>query len=562
MTIKRIFLSGCTLLVALLISLSLLNSWTKPQVQSQLELYQTDLLLHAIEWQNLQMQPETSPPQSSPKSMLLGEHPLQDALEQYEKVRKSGQTAYNEWVRSLPAPAAVPPNSEVELGSSPVQRSPQENLGQFLDELDLRLGILYTQMGQREKALALWTDVITEPKAQGSLKQRVQTAKVLLGLWTQPARLLPEAETQLQTQLSGWFRYQGLRQLYQLQQREQALVQLQLQEQEAAESALLRLVLVGGMPLVGGLAGLVVLVVWLGRQVLGRKSLGLVEQPATLTMPAAEGKRLSPVEAGERNQAGAAATTEVPMVLEPQLAAEPTQAVPWSGEIIWQVMVLWFTAFFLVSLLVIPVLVQVLGLDPTTFRARAQAMFALLNYGLLMAVGFAILYWSLKPFLERPLKALPLRWSRQWKRWGMGGYLAAMPLVFMVSLLNQRLLGNRGGGNPLLETIIQSQDSLTIAILFFMVAVLAPVFEETLFRGFFLTSLTRYLPAWGAIALSGFTFAIAHLNLSDLLPLTVLGMILGFIYLRSGNLLSSMLLHSLWNSGSFLGLLILGSAGR
>ncbi|NJL42942.1 MAG: CPBP family intramembrane metalloprotease [Pseudanabaena sp. SU_2_4] len=46
-------------------------------------------------------------------------------------------------------------------------------------------------------------------------------------------------------------------------------------------------------------------------------------------------------------------------------------------------------------------------------------------------------------------------------------------------------------------------------------------------------------------------FALAHLNLADILPLTVLGMVLGFVYMRSGNLLAPMLLHGLWNSGSF-----------
>jgi membrane protease YdiL (CAAX protease family) len=66
---------------------------------------------------------------------------------------------------------------------------------------------------------------------------------------------------------------------------------------------------------------------------------------------------------------------------------------------------------------------------------------------------------------------------------------------------------------------------------------------------------------WQAIACSGLVFAIAHLNVGDLLPLTVLGMLLGFVYLRSRNLFASMLLHSLWNSGSFVGLLILGSSG-
>jgi hypothetical protein len=245
-----------------------------------------------------------------------------------------------------------------------------------------------------------------------------------------------------------------------------------------------------------------------------------------------------------------------------QTSLKPAWSVPWHIETIWQVMVFWFTAFFTVSLILVPLVVKLLGLQPATFGPRTQAYFALFSYGLLMIVGLSILYLCLKPFLEQPQKWLPINWRGNWFWWGIGGYLAALPLVILVSLVNQRLLEDQGGGNPILEIILQSKDNLTIAILLGMVAVLAPFFEETLFRGFFLTSLTRYLPGWGAIALSGLLFAIAHLNLSDILPLTVLGMVLGYVYTRSGNLLSSMLMHSLWNSGSFLGLLILGSSSR
>jgi membrane protease YdiL (CAAX protease family) len=47
--------------------------------------------------------------------------------------------------------------------------------------------------------------------------------------------------------------------------------------------------------------------------------------------------------------------------------------------------------------------------------------------------------------------------------------------------------------------------------------------------------------------------------LSELLPLAVLGIILGYVYYRTGNLLASMLLHSLWNGGSMLTLYLLAS---
>jgi len=237
------------------------------------------------------------------------------------------------------------------------------------------------------------------------------------------------------------------------------------------------------------------------------------------------------------------------------------QSVRWPADLVWQVMVLWFIAFFAVSL-AIPLLIYVLKIQPTSLGARPQAYLAFVNYAILVGVGLSLLFWSLRGFLSHPWRWFRIRWRGRWFLWGISGYFVALPLVILIALLNQKILGDQGGGNPLLELIIQSHDLVTASFLFVMVAGLAPFFEEILFRGFFLTSLTRYLPMWAAIAMSGVVFAIAHLNLADILPLTVLGCVLGFVYSRSRNLLSSMLLHSLWNSGSFLSLLILGSSAR
>lgn len=237
------------------------------------------------------------------------------------------------------------------------------------------------------------------------------------------------------------------------------------------------------------------------------------------------------------------------------------QIVQWPLTTVWQVMVVWFTAFFGVSLFV-PVVLLVLGLQSETLGARGQALIALGNYSVLAVLGLAIIYFSLRPYAPAPQKLLPWHWRGPWPLWGISGYLAALPLVIVISLINQKLLHNQGGGNPLLEIILHSNDGLSMVLLWAMVALLAPLFEETLFRGFFLTSLTRYLPMWGAIGVSALVFAIAHLNLSDILPLTILGCVLGVVYTRSRNLLASILVHGLWNSGSFIGLLVLGSSAN
>jgi uncharacterized protein len=107
--------------------------------------------------------------------------------------------------------------------------------------------------------------------------------------------------------------------------------------------------------------------------------------------------------------------------------------------------------------------------------------------------------------------------------------------------------------------VLDSKDNGAFLLFFLTAAVAAPLFEEYLFRGFLMPSLMRYFSAGQAIVVSGFIFAAAHLSLSELMPLAVLGIILGYVYYRTGNLRASMLLHSLWNGGSMLTLYLLAS---
>lgn len=514
MSLKRLILSGLTLLVTFLIGLSLWDSLHQPQVQNQLELYQTNLVLQASAWKGFNEGEVGNLEQT--RRVVLGAAPIQNAVEKYEQARQSLQKQ----LQGLGTETAPEMRRDVEL---PHQLS-SARLQTSLAEIELRLGLLYTQTDQVDKALATWATL--QDSRQRVVPERfLISSEVLQTLWAVPPHPPADAEAQLSSTLTGWFRDQALLRLYQVQGLSQDRAVLEQAQQQAAEQAWGRLVLVAVLPSLGGFSGVVILL-------LGLVRVGL--------------KRYRQPNSG-LNKA------EI-------ISSQPSTDIPWRAETIWQVMVLWFTAFFGISVFIVPLIARVLGVTPGGVDALTQAIFALVSYGLLMATGFTILYLSLKPFATSPIAWLRLKLSGSWFWWGMGGYLAALPLVVGISLLNQQLLQDQGGSNPILEIIISSQDRLTIGILFLMVAVLAPLFEETLFRGFFLTSLTRYLPTWGAIALSGCLFAVAHLNVADILPLTVLGMVLGYVYLRSGNLLASILLHGIWNSGSFLGLLLLSSS--
>jgi sodium transport system permease protein len=82
------------------------------------------------------------------------------------------------------------------------------------------------------------------------------------------------------------------------------------------------------------------------------------------------------------------------------------------------------------------------------------------------------------------------------------------------------------------------------------VGVLAGVCEEIFFRGPIQTALTRRLPDWFALTAGAFLFAAAHLDPHGMLPRFLLGLVLGWLVLRSGSLFPAMLAHGLYDASA------------
>jgi membrane protease YdiL (CAAX protease family) len=81
----------------------------------------------------------------------------------------------------------------------------------------------------------------------------------------------------------------------------------------------------------------------------------------------------------------------------------------------------------------------------------------------------------------------------------------------------------------------------------FTFIVLAPLTEEPIFRGFVLQAWLRRGQGVGLI-LAGFLFALMHAQITPVLPITLLGIVLGLLAYRSQSILSSMLAHASFNA--------------
>lgn len=494
MNLKRSLLIILTAISLYSVFFALSQSLAETQIQSRLELYQSNLILNASQWQS------SSEKQNNLTQSLIGANPYVIVQEQYEKTLSLSESA-------LKTESNI--EEDVKAETIVVSDSPRKQLKQeikanqeFIEDLKIKLGIISAYQKNNKTAEFYWQELADN-----------KTAQILDSIWLKDTVINDNEQEIIENELDSWFKNITLAQVYQKQNNIEKLKEVNYQTQQLAEKAITRLLLLSIIPVLGGLIGFG-LIIFLIVQLILKKEESIL-------------------------------ATNASQIWES----------PWDWDIIGQVLIV---GFFFLSQVLLPILIGVSGFNPVGLDIKGKALYVLVTYLLMAGGGLSVLYLSVKSFFP-----LPSDWfkfsNKNWFWWGLGGYVTAIPLVFFVSLLNQQLWQGKGGSNPLLMLALESQNKFALAVFFVTASIAAPIFEEIMFRGFLLPSLTRYFPVGGAIVISGVVFAIAHLSLAEALPLATLGIILGVVYTRSRSLLASIMVHSLWNSGTLFSLFLLGS---
>jgi len=144
-------------------------------------------------------------------------------------------------------------------------------------------------------------------------------------------------------------------------------------------------------------------------------------------------------------------------------------------------------------------------------------------------------------------------------------FLRLLPLVWLVGVLwGLLLLLLRSLGLPLepepqraVLWIAESDSPAFLLSMGVLVVIGAPVVEELIFRGLLFRYLGEKLSLPLALWTSGILFALLHASLQSFLPLVVLGVLLAWVYRKSGDLRVPILFHLFFNLFSFLNLLFL-----
>ena len=134
--------------------------------------------------------------------------------------------------------------------------------------------------------------------------------------------------------------------------------------------------------------------------------------------------------------------------------------------------------------------------------------------------------------------------------------LAAIPPVILLSHV-MATCTEALGYEPRLQEVFNWLNDGTVSAgtrAFIMVAaiIIAPVTEETLFRGILFPALLKSRAFASAALVSGLYFALVHFHAPSLLPLLALSLAFSGAYAATGSLLTPIVMHALFNTVSLL----------
>lgn len=129
--------------------------------------------------------------------------------------------------------------------------------------------------------------------------------------------------------------------------------------------------------------------------------------------------------------------------------------------------------------------------------------------------------------------------------------VAVSPVATFLNVLSQLFVENA------VADVMTDMISLPFVLVFFLIAVYAPLSEEIVFRGVLYQGFRQNSGAWRAMWYIGILFGIMHMNLNQAMYAFAVGVIMVLLVEATGSLWSSVLYHIFFNGTSVVMLYVL-----
>lgn len=213
------------------------------------------------------------------------------------------------------------------------------------------------------------------------------------------------------------------------------------------------------------------------------------------------------------------------------------KSISWSySDTAWLTLSLFAISFFLSYLWLLAGWVEI-----TTARIAV-------SYVAQILLELAAIWWFIVRKNNVSLKSFRWDWHSPGELFGwiMQGYIMIIVITGILIFL-QYYFGFQLPGFGQQESHIDlfGNSTIGIVVLAIVAIIIAPISEEFLFRG---CIMQRFKNAWIGIVLSSAIFAIVHFELASFFPLFIVGIVIGYYYLKSNSLQVAIGIHILNNA--------------
>jgi membrane protease YdiL (CAAX protease family) len=145
-------------------------------------------------------------------------------------------------------------------------------------------------------------------------------------------------------------------------------------------------------------------------------------------------------------------------------------------------------------------------------------------------------------------------------KYGVSAYIGLVPVFFIVTVATAiifKVLNIPVEPQEVVEIFREEKSLPSLISLGIFTSFFGPLMEEIFFRGFVYGALKSKIGISGAILGSATFFAYVHANLASFMPILSFGILLAYLYEKTGSLVSSITAHILHNSLMLAFLLLL-----
>ncbi|MDD1721697.1 MAG: CPBP family intramembrane metalloprotease [Euryarchaeota archaeon] len=216
--------------------------------------------------------------------------------------------------------------------------------------------------------------------------------------------------------------------------------------------------------------------------------------------------------------------------------------------------VLYFTAQYGVALILPPLLIQAGVISSRDALRLTSGGFTSWTFWILIVanvVAIVLIVAAVLWFYKEPLSSLGLTREKVPRAllFGVAGFVVAFVAATVVSIPIEQLVGVDPTQQALSQTAMEPG---LLPVLFLSAVLIAPIAEEIVFRGYLYKAFRDRVKPGYAILLSSALFSFIHLEWRAFIPLFVIGIVLAYVYEKTGNLIAPITVHMLNNAVAFL----------